>query len=152
MAFTLQGSFVIIFKMLARWLYETEREAWLSNKIASSAKVTNLSTSTSTVTWDGALRMSSNLLHERDKGLMISRLFPKNLSIWRSDVMTVCEDNNDLIKWSRFFTCWRFERTGFSVNNCSSGTIILVRNVGIKVVIGILCHTGGEVPFELLLF
>ena len=69
--------FVIIFKMLARWLYETEREAWLSNKIASSAKVTNLSTSISTVTWDGALRMSSNPFMKGIKGSLLRGFFPK---------------------------------------------------------------------------
>ena len=77
MAFTLIGSFVIIFKMLGRRVYETEREAWLSNKIASSAKVKNLSTSISTVTWDGALRMSSNPFMKGIKGSLLRGFFPK---------------------------------------------------------------------------
>ena len=119
-AFAFLGSFVIIFKMLSRRVYATASEAWPKNKITYSTKVINFSTGTSTAPSDGALRMSSNYVHKRDKGPITSIVSPWNLSIWWSDVETVCESNKDLIKSSRDFTCWRFEGTDFSVNNCPS--------------------------------
>ena len=105
MAFAFLGSFVIIFRILSRRVYETEREAWPNNKITCSTKFRNLSTVTSTVSSDGDYGCLLTLFISGIKG----PLLPWNLSIWWSDVILVCEDNNDLIKSSRGFTCWRFD-------------------------------------------
>ena len=117
MAFASLGSFVIIFKMLSQRVSDTKSEVWPINKTTGSTKVTNLSIGSPTDLPNGALWMSSNPFYKWNKR---PRIFPWNLSIWWSDVATACEDNKDLIKLSRGFTCWRFEETGFSVNNCSS--------------------------------
>ena len=120
--FTFLWSFVIIFKMLSRWYMKQKVRVDPTTKQLAQLRFCSvgLSTCTSTVSSDGALRMSYNPFHTRDKRPITSRTFSWNISIWWSDVMNVCEDNNDLINSSRGFTCWRFEGTRFSVNKCSS--------------------------------
>ena len=119
-SFSFSTIFHYHFQDLSRRVNYTESEAWPSNKVTCSTKVTNLSPRTSTAWWDGALWMFSNPFHKRDKRPITSRIFPWTFSIWWSDVMTVCGGNNNLTKSSRGFTSSRFERTRFSVNNCSS--------------------------------